>query len=97
MLGRQEVDTQGTVCDKESPSCFLIVSSVTGLEVKDVCKAASVQFIVRNARGLVTIKLELLHLRTPRPAVSTICLPDFITCDQISHALPPSVLHIASS
>ena len=51
MLGRQEVDTRGTVCDKESPSCFLIVSSVTGLEAKDVCKAASVQFIVHNARG----------------------------------------------
>ena len=44
---------------------------------------------------LVTIKLELLHSRTPPPPGSTICLPDFITCDQISHALPPLYLYTA--
>jgi len=44
--------------------------SVTGLEAKSVCKAASMPFIVHNTRWLVNAKRELLLLGT-----SPVCLP----------------------
>jgi len=64
--------------------------SVTGLEAKCIHKAASILFVVCNARGLVNAKLELLWLDTG-PHVSTVCLADVITHEQISQAFP---LHI---
>ena len=61
------------------------------VEAKSVCKAASVQFVFHNTRGLVNTKWKLSSLGTV-PHVSTICLADVIARDQISQAFPPPYL-----
>jgi len=58
--------------------------SIIVLEAKSIPKAASTQFIVQNARGLVDAKQELLHVGTAL-CVSTICLPAAVTRDHISY------------
>ena len=53
-------------------------------------QAASILFVVCNTRGLVNAKLELLWLDTA-PHVSTVCLADVITHEQISQAFPLNI------
>ena len=60
-----------------------LVMSVTRLEAKNIHKAASIQFIACNTKELVDVGIILVE---HHPHVSTICLPDDITYDQISQA-----------
>jgi len=65
----------------------ILVMSVTGLEDKSIQKAASIQFDVRNVRGLFHVKQELTWSATA-PCVYNNCLPNDITRDQISQVFP---------
>jgi len=46
--------------------------------------------------GMVLHETRIIMVRH-HPSVSTICLPNVISCDQISQALPPLYLHTASN
>ena len=85
------VDTQGVEPNEESQCPTCTVHPMAGCQSVHVQGRRSIPFIVHDAG---TDRRETGIITGPR--VSTLCLPDVIAHDQISHASLHPYLHTAS-
>ena len=79
MLDRTEDKGGGGMKNLKAVSCWR-------LEAKSICKAASILFAVMIP-GMGRCEMRIIPVKH-RSRMSTLCLPNVITCNQISQAFP---------